>query len=413
MMNKPEPAESNQSAPQIPEASPRWASNTKMVIGIAIIALIAALMVQFRQIIGPLLLAFILAFLLHPLANRLSTWTTFSWRMAVNLIYLLLVIILVGALTLTGFALVQQVQSLVDFVTRVVNDLPALVTELSNRQFQIGPFSIDFSQFDLSTLARQVLDVVSPMMGQAGSLVSKLATTTVTVVGWGIFVILISYFLLSESGRLPESLVPIQIPGYNADTRRLGLELTSIWNRFLRGQLVISILAALAYVVLLTALGMRFTLAIALMAAVGRFVPWIGPAITWFVTALVALLQTSNYFGLQPVTYAAVVLVSCLVLDQIFDNIVVPRLLGKTLGVHPAGVLISAILLARMIGIVGLVLAAPVLATLTLVGRYVTRKMLDLEPWPDRRSQVVEVPGSSSLVQLKSWWRSILKRSRR
>jgi len=413
MMNTPEPAESNQGAAQISEASPKWASNTKMVIGLAIIALIAALMVQFRQIIGPLLLAFILAFLLHPLANRLSTWTSFSWRMAVNLIYLLLVIILVGALTLTGFALVQQVQSLVDFVTRFVNDLPALVTELSNRQFQIGPFSLDLSQFDLSTLARQVLDVVSPMMGQAGSLVSKLATTTVTVVGWGIFVILISYFLLSESSRLPESMVPIQIPGYNADTRRLGLELTSIWNRFLRGQLVISILAALAYAVLLTVLGMRFTLAIALMAAVGRFVPWIGPAITWFVTVLVALLQTSNYFGLQPVSYAAVVLVSCLILDQIFDNMVVPRLLGKTLGLHPAGVLISAILLARLIGIVGLVLAAPVLATLTLVGRYVMRKMLDLEPWPEGKSQAMEVPGSSTLVQLKSWWRSILKRSKR
>jgi len=162
MMNMPEPAESNQSAPQIPEASPRWASNTKMVIGIAIIALIAALMVQFRQIIGPLLLAFILAFLLHPLANRLSTWTSFSWRMAVNLIYLLLVIILVGALTLTGFALVQQVQSLVDFVTRFVNDLPALVTELSNRQFQIGPFSIDCSQFVPSTMAWPVRSVVSP-----------------------------------------------------------------------------------------------------------------------------------------------------------------------------------------------------------------------------------------------------------
>src|SRR4030067_81122 len=169
-----EPADSNQAASQIPEASPRWASNTKMVIGIAIIALIAALMVQFRQIIGPLLLAFILAFLLHPLANRLSTWTSFSWRAAVNLIYLLLVIILVGALTLTGFALVQQVQSLVDFVTRFVNDLPALVTELTNRQFQIGPFSIDFSQFDLSTLAQQLLGIVRPLMGQAGNRVRKL-----------------------------------------------------------------------------------------------------------------------------------------------------------------------------------------------------------------------------------------------
>src|SRR3989304_6198109 len=93
-----------ETVPQGPEESPRWGANTKMVIGIAIIAVIAALMIQFRQIIGPLLLAFILAFLLHPLANRLSSGTALSWRMAVNLIYLILVVILAGVLTLTGFA---------------------------------------------------------------------------------------------------------------------------------------------------------------------------------------------------------------------------------------------------------------------------------------------------------------------
>ena len=396
-----------ETVPQGPEESPRWGANTKMVIGIAIIAVIAALMIQFRQIIGPLLLAFILAFLLHPLANRLSSGTALSWRMAVNLIYLILVVLLAGVLTLTGFALVQQVQSLVDFVNRFVNDLPALVTGLTSREYQIGPFFLDFSQFDLSALARQLLDVVRPLMGQAGNLVSKLATTTVTVLGWGIFVLLISFFLLSESGRLPESLVPIKIPGYNADTRRLGRELTEIWNAFLRGQLVISILTAFAYEIMLTGLGMRFTLAIALMAAVARFIPWIGPAITWFVTALVALLQTSNYFGLQPVSYAALVLVACLLIDQIFDNVIVPRLLGRTLGLHPAGVLISAILLARLIGIVGLVLAAPVLATLALMGRYVVRKMLDMDPWPEKKRLEMEVPGSRAFQRLKAWWRSL------
>lgn len=409
----PETVEPDQAAPQIPESSPKWSSNTKMVIGIAVIALFAAMLVQFRQIIGPLLLAFILAFLLHPLANRLSAGSRLSWRIAVNLIYLSLIIILAGVITVAGLALVQQIQSLVDFVTRFVNDLPTLVTELSNRQFQVGPFVIDFSQFDLSTLAQQLLGIVRPLMGQAGTLVSKLATTTITVVGWGLFVVLISYFLLSEAGRLPESLVPIRIPGYNADTRRLGLELTSIWNMFLRGQLVISLLTALAYVILLTALGMRFTLAIALMAGVARFVPWVGPAITWFVTVLVALLMPSNYLGLQPAAYAALVLVCCLIVDQIFDNMVVPRLLGKTLGLHPAGVLISAIILARLIGVVGLVLAAPVLATLALVSRYMTRKMLDMDPWAERKREEMELPGSHTLQQLKEWLRSLPGRVKR
>jgi predicted PurR-regulated permease PerM len=384
-----------------------------MVIGIAIIAVFAALTIYFRQIIGPLLLAFILAFLLHPLVNRLSSGSAFSWRMAVNLIYLVVIIILVGALTVAGFALLQQIQSLVDFVNRFINDLPALVSDIGSKQYQIGPFLLDFSHFDLSTVASQLLNIVRPLMGQAGNLVSKLATTTVAVVGWGVFVLLISYFLLSESGRLPESLVPIQIPGYKPDTQRLGRELTFIWNAFFRGQLIISILIAIVYWIALTALGMKFTLAIALMAAAARFVPWIGPATTWFVTTLVALLQSSNYFGLQPVTYAALVLVTCLLIDQVFDNFVVPRLMGRTLGLHPAGVLISAILLSRMIGIVGLVLAAPVLATLTLVGRYVVRKMLDLDPWPEIKRREMEVPGSQTIQQLKTWWQSVLNRLRR
>lgn len=410
-MNTPETGETDRNLiPQIPEASPRWSANTKLVISIAIIALFVALTIQFRQIIGPLLLAFILAFLLHPLANRLSTGSALTWRMAVNLIYLLLVIILVGLLTLTGFALLQQVQSLFEFVTRFVNDLPSLVRELSSRQFHFGPISFNFSQFDLSTLATQLLNIIQPLIGQAGGLVSKLATATITVVGWGGFVVLISYFLLSESGRLPESLVPIQIPGYYADTSHLWNRLIIIWNKFLRGQLLISLLTALAYVILLTFLGMRFTLAIALMAAAARFVPWVGPAITWFVTALVALLQTNNYLGLQPLAYAILVLVCCLVLDQIIDNMVVPRLLGKTLGLHPAGVLISALLLARTIGIVGLLLAAPVLATLVLVSQYVTRKMLDLDPWPESQTEELPAPGSRLLFQIKEWWQKKTRR---
>jgi predicted PurR-regulated permease PerM len=383
--------------------SPKWGSNTKMVVGITIVALIAALIIQFRQIIGPLLLTFILAFLMHPIANWLSTKTRLSWRMAVNLIYLVLVIALVGILTATGLALVQQVQGLIDFVNRFVNDLPSLVSDLASRVYQFGPFQFGFSQFDLTTLARQVLDILQPLVGQAGGLVSKLATTTATTFGWGFFVLLISYFWLSESSRLPSSLVPIEIPGYNADARRLGRELSNIWNAYLRGQMVISILTALAYTTVLTILGLRLTLAIALMAAAARFIPWIGPAITWIVTSLVALFQTSNHFGLSSIWYAVLVLGSCLILDQIFDYLIVPRVLGRTLGVHPAGVLIAAIVISNLIGIVGLVLAAPVLATVMLVGRYVVRKMLDLNPWPEREKPQADMPGTHTIRRLKIW----------
>ena len=378
-----------------------------MVVGLTFVAAIAAMLIQFREIIGPLLLTFILVFLLHPVANRLSTLIKVSWRAAVNLIYLVLLVLLLGSFTATGFAIVQQIASLVTTLERFVADLPGLVEDLSQQSFVFGPFRLDLAQFDLSNLMQQVLNVVQPLLGQAGSLVSTVASGAASVFGWGLFILLVSYFLLSEYKGVSGQLVEIDVPGYSADVLRLGRELSKTWNAFLRGQLLISFLVIIVYAVLLTILGVRFSLAIALMAGAARFVPWLGPLVTWTVTVLVAFLQSSNHFNLPSIKYALLVVVCCLILDQIFDNLVVPRLLGQTLGVHPAGVLIAAIVVTNLIGFVGLVLAAPLLATLNLLIRYVLRKMFDLEPWPGpEKPEVVELPWSRLARRTRAWIRS-------
>jgi hypothetical protein len=56
--------------------------------------------------------------------------------------------------------------------------------------------------------------------------------------------------------------------------------------------------------------------------------------------------------------------------------------MARSLRVHPAAVLVTALIAANLLGILGVVIAAPFLASLTLLGRYVMRKMLDLDPWP-------------------------------
>jgi predicted PurR-regulated permease PerM len=391
--------------------SPKWSSSTKLAIGLTIITLFLAALFYFRTLIGPILLAFILAFLFHPLASLLNRVTKLSWKMAVNLIYLVLLILLIALFTIAGIAIVQQAQSLVDFVNSFVNDLPAMVQDLSTRVYLVGPFTIDLSQYDLTSIARQLLDSIQPLLGQAGGLVRRFATSAATTLGWVLFILLVSYFLLSEAGQLRENLLRIEIPGYNADVQRLVKELGRIWDAFLRGQLVISFLVIVSYFLVLTILGTRLTIAISLMAGLARFIPYIGPLITWIVTAIVAFLQPSNYFGLEPFQYAALVLITCLVLDQIFDNLVVPRFLGQALGVHPAGVLIAALIAARLIGIVGLVLAAPALATINLLGRYIGRKMFDQEPWPEPQAlaRPKEGIGPRLLRRFRAYLRTLSK----
>jgi len=396
-----------------PSGSPTWGSTTKTVVGLAIVAFVAAMLIQFRTIIGPLILAFMLAFLLHPVATALNLHFKLPWRVSVNLIYLVLVIILAGLFTIAGLAIVQQIQSLIGFLQGFIPNLPNIVSEISKQSYQIGPFPVDFSKLNLLDLANQAVSTVQPLFGRITSLISSFAASAGVTLAWSLFVLVISYFLLAETASVQGAIVKVEIPGYNVDLRRMGSELRKIWNAFLRGQLIIILLVIVIYTLLFLMLGLRFAFGIALLAGLAKFVPYIGPFIAWVTAFLVAFTQGGNYFGLQPLTYAILVVVICIVVDQILDNLVTPRFMGQTLGLHPAAVLVSAIIATNLIGIIGLVLAAPVLATLMLVGRYVLRKMLDLDPWPPSDADIrpMEFPLRKWVVRLRAWWRKTTQKT--
>lgn len=392
--------------------SPTWSPTTKLIVGLTFVAIVAALLVRLQTLIGPLILAFILTYLLHPLVGRLSSASKLSWRMSVNVIFLLLVIFLVAAFTLTGLAVAQQLESLIEVVIRFFNDLPDIVLDLSTKVYTFGPFKLDMahylSQYNLESLVQEVLGIIQPLLGRAGGLVSTLATVTATTVIWAVFILLVTYFVLADAGQVPDRLIAIDLPGYDADIRRLGRELGRTWNAFLRGQVIILVLIMLLYLVMMSILGVRYALGIAILAGLSRFIPYIGPVVVVVVTALVAFFQKSNYFGLQPFQYMLIVVILSLIVDQIFDNVVAPRFLGQALGVHPAGVLVAAIVAANLIGFVGLILAAPALATLNLLVRYTVRKMFDLDPWP-----AIEVEEQPMVYPWTKWWQGLLSLARK
>lgn len=389
-----------------------------MIVGLTITGLLMALLIYFRSIIGPLLLAFILVYLLHPLAAALNTHTKLSYRGSVNFIYLILLIILIGSSTLTGLAVVQQIQSLITIIEDFVNNLPDLINDLSGQVIVIGPYSIDLGQYtDLGMLGEQVISNLQGLIGRAGTLAGTLASTTATFLGWLLFILVISYFILADAGKVPKAQDYINIPGYSYDIQRMSNALGKIWNVFLRGQLMIVILVILSYTVLLYILGVRYAIAIAILAGLARFVPYVGPLVTYVVLALVTLFQGGNYFQLQPFYYALLVIALSLIMDLVYDNLVSPRIMGKSLGVHPAAVLVVAIIAANLIGLIGLLLAAPALASFTLVGRYIVQKMFDRDPWADMQIPI-EPMGFPALGKLAGnfshWWNErITNRSRK
>jgi predicted PurR-regulated permease PerM len=383
----------------------------KLVVALTFVGMIAWLLLRFQSLISPLLMAFILSYLLYPVASFLDRKLFFKWRAAVGIIYILLLLLMLGLLTVGGLGLAQQIQSLIRLVQSSLVELPQLVTGVVEWIEARSPLPIDLDTLDINALTDQLLSVVQPLLGRTGQLVGTIASGAAEFFGWAIFVLLVSFFVLSESGGFRGRIIKLQVPGYNEDISRLGRELGRIWNAFLRGQFIIFLLTVVVYFILLTILDLRYAIGLAFLAGLARFLPYVGPAINWVILVLVAYFQPFKLFGMSPLTYTLLVVILALIVDQIFDNLVSPRIMADVLKVHPAGVLVMALVAANLMGILGVVIAAPTLATLQLFGRYILRKMFDQNPWPEAeletRPQLSLQPFAQLRQNLQKVWNMI------
>ena len=360
---------------------------TKLVITLTLLVIIAALLVRFQALVVPLMLAFVFAYLFYPIATLLDRIPRISWRLAVSLMYILLIVIIASLITLSGYGLIFQIQSLIALIENSIVELPSLLSQAALWLSQNSPVPIDISTINLDEVGQQLLSYVQPLLGSTGQVLGAAASGAAGFFGWGAFILIVSYFIMTESGGLRGNLFKVEIPGYTEDFQRLGRELQRIWNAFLRGQMIVFSLAFVFYLFVLSVLGVRYAIGLALLAGISKFLPYIGPAIVWITLGLVSYFQPFKLFGMSPLLYTLLVFAFALVFDQLLDGFITPRIMAQALSVHPAAILVSALVLADLLGVLGIIIAAPMLATIFLFGRYTMRKMLDRDPWHEQDSE--------------------------
>jgi predicted PurR-regulated permease PerM len=388
---------------KVPVPSPKWSNNTKLLVGLTFAAIAAYMLIQFHTLLGPLLVSFILAYLFYPVSKWLVKVLHFSWSLVVTLLYFLLLVVILGLMTWGGLAIVNQIQSLIFFLEKQIRNLPTIINQIATTSITIGPFEYDLSRLDLSSATNQILSTVQPVLTQIGSLVGTIATSAVSTVGWLLFILLISYFVLRETGGEAGKIISMNIPGYTEDMRRLGHELGRIWDTFLRGQLLIVGLVIIVYTILLGGLQVRYFFGLAVLAGLARFVPYVGPFVAWSTYGLVCFFQGTTIFGLSPIGYALLIVGIAFFADSLIDNLIATPLLAGVLNIHPAAVMVAALIAVNLLGMTGVVLAAPVLATLSLAVKYAGRKLFDLDPWAGIHTDSVSPPNLSIRHHLRKF----------
>ena len=353
----------------------RWSTSTKRMVILIILVLLALVIYRFRDVIPPLAIAFLLAFILDPIVDFLADRLRISRGLGTTLVFLILVLGMVGVVA----APVTVVPSIPRVVLATQGDMIRIITAIGaffERPVEIGGYSLD-----LSDLYRELSSMLRAFVASVAQGTLDIVFDVASGAFWLIVTLITAFYLTRDGDRIVEKLDNLAPPGYRDDFVCLRRQITDVWNAFLRGQLLLGLALAAITTVVCMAVGLPYAVGMGLIAGMMEFVPNLGPILALIPAVLVALFQGSSFLPLGNFWFAMLVAGLYIVIQQVEGNLLVPRILGRSLNLHPLVVLIGVIGGGNLAGILGMLLAAPVLATLRVVARYVFYRLYDRDPF--------------------------------
>jgi predicted PurR-regulated permease PerM len=139
------------------------------------------------------------------------------------------------------------------------------------------------------------------------------------------------------------------------------------------------------------ALGLPGAFALGVIAGIMELIPNLGPFLAAIPAVIVALIQGSTYIGVSHWIFALIIIGFYVLVQQFENTFVVPRILGDAVNLHPLVVMLGVLIGANVAGILGALLAAPVIASGREIVRYLYQKILGEEPFPPEQEETEEV----------------------
>lgn len=392
-----------------------WRSGTRYGVGVALVLTLVGLLYLSRPVLPELVLASLVAFLVRPSIEFFRSRLRFPKAAAVAVTYVLValallivpLVLLPHAINAVAFVLSIDLQSVIDNVLRwLIETLMAwkasglhffgLVLPLRGlvdpvlQALQNPGAALPTSFSSLTSALSSLLSFVS--RGAAG-VVGIIASSLLSLA----FTLLASVYLSVDGPRMGRSVMEGIPEAYRPELVELFGRLRRVWDSFVRGQILLMVIIGSVVGVGAAVLGLPNALSLGLLAGFLELVPSLGPFLATVPAVLIALLQGSNHFGIANGWFALMVLAFYVGVQSLENTFIVPRVLGDAVKVHPLVILAGVVVGAATVGVLGVFLAAPVIASLREVLGYLYRKVLNEEPFPEPRSASSEERPRQSL----------------
>lgn len=373
--------------------SPTWSPSSKRLI-ISVMALVSLLLVfRLRVLLPPFILAVILAYLVEPLVKIVTRRIRIHRTLTIVIIYLIIVAALVAIPVSAIPPVAVQVNALITNIPAFINQLGQLLIELQEPIYITEDIVIPLNQLPLDqaflSLSGNLLNIVQGFGGQTISIFGSVLGASLSTVGWVLLVLFLSFYMVKDHEQLFQDMLALVPQNYQGDVVNLSAQISDLWNAFLRGQLVLCFVVGIIVFFVSIFIGLPNALLLALIAGLMEFLPTVGPVLAAIPAAFLGYFQSDgSWLGqlIGPFWFVIVIVIIYTVIYQMENYYLVPRIIGHRLRLHPIVVVLGAIAGASIAGILGIMLAAPILASGRLVFSYVYAKLTDRPPFPDIQS---------------------------
>ncbi|MCL4390512.1 MAG: AI-2E family transporter [Patescibacteria group bacterium] len=297
-----------------------------------------------RAVLTPFILAALAAYLLNPLVN----WLTHRARMPRTLAILLIYTVTIGLLVAAGLNLALRLS---EESTEFLRETHVFLNQAELQITTLPDWLVPAAR-DTLTSARTSLTLPG---GRMTTYIPGAINRTVSLL---IFLVATFYFLRDGSQftkNLPKEVEIVR--------GKIG----KVLGDYLRGQLLLVAIMSLATYIGLLIIGVRFVLILSVFTGLAEIVPFVGPLVAAGVAVIVAFTDQASRISANPFIDAVAVAALYTVLRQLEDLFVIPQVMGRMVKLHPLIILAVVIVGGHLFGVVGYLVAVPVVASVRVI----------------------------------------------
>lgn len=330
-------------------------------------ALLVVFLLVFSSILLPFVAGMVLAYFLDPVADRLESYGLS--RLAAT------IVILIGFVLAFVLALMVIVPILATQLAGFAAKLPEYLSQLQSLVTNFDPAWLEST---LGVDSEELREALSALISQGASFLTGLfrslwssGLALINIAGLLVVTPVVAFYMLLDWDRMVEK-VDSWVPREHVDTvRQIATDINTATAGFLRGQGTLCLILGVIYAVGLTLVGLNFGLLIGLIAGLISFIPYIGSLVGLALSLGVAFVQ------FWP-DWVMIVAVAVIFFGGQFieGNILQPKLVGKSVGLHPVWLMFALFAFGSLFGFVGLLIAVPAAAAVAVLVRFAIARYL-------------------------------------